>query len=79
MNVKIDDNIDKVKEITLSPEAMKEMIDTLNVSIRQTALDIDISHSTLSRYIRKENKRQNKNNDQKMLNWLKEKETLIKL
>ncbi|MCM3598027.1 hypothetical protein M4D55_19880 [Metabacillus idriensis] len=59
MNVKIDDNIDKVKEITLSPEAMKEMIDTLNVSIRQTALDIGISHSTLSRYIRKENKRQN--------------------
>ncbi|OHR66552.1 hypothetical protein HMPREF3291_01580 [Bacillus sp. HMSC76G11] len=79
MNVKIDDIIDKVKEITLSPEAMKEMIDILNVSIRQTALDIGISYSTLSRYIRKENKRQNKNNDQKMLNWLKEKETLINL
>jgi hypothetical protein len=68
-----EDSIDEDKEITLSPEAMKEMIDTLNVSIRQTATDIGISHSTLSRYIRKENKRQNKNNDQKMLNWLKEK------
>ncbi|MBH0175709.1 hypothetical protein IHV09_19230 [Fictibacillus sp. 23RED33] len=63
----------KTQEIILSPETMKNMIDSLNVSIRQTASEIGIAHTTLSRYLRGENKRQNKNNDEKMLNWLKEK------
>lgn len=66
-------------EITLSPLAMQEMIQALNISIRQSASEIGISHTTLSRYIRRENKRQNKNNDLKMLNWLKEKESLINI
>ncbi|OHR66564.1 hypothetical protein HMPREF3291_01640 [Bacillus sp. HMSC76G11] len=66
-------------EITLSPTAMQEMIQALNISIRQSASEIGISHTTLSRYIRRENKRQNKNNDLKMLNWLKEKESLINI
>jgi DNA transposition AAA+ family ATPase len=60
-------------EIALFPESMKQMIDSMGMSIRQTANEIGIAHTTLSRYIRKENKRQNKNNDEKMLNWLKEK------
>jgi hypothetical protein len=59
--------------VRLTPETMKETIDSLGISIRQSALEIGIAHTTLSRYIRKENKRQNKNNDAKMLNWLKEK------
>jgi hypothetical protein len=59
--------------VRLTPETMKETIDSLGMSIRQSALEIGIAHTTLSRYIRKENKRQNKNNDAKMLNWLKEK------
>lgn len=58
-------------EMTLTPEALKERIDFLGISIRQTALEMGISHSTLSRYLRKESKRQNKNNDKKMLSWLK--------
>jgi len=41
--------------------------------IRQAALEIGVAHTTLSRYLRKENKRQNNKNDVKMLNWLKEK------
>ncbi|MEH7375671.1 hypothetical protein [Neobacillus drentensis] len=43
------------------------------MSIRQTAEEIGIAHTTLSLYLLKENKRQSKNNDEKMLNWLKEK------
>ncbi|MBT2688348.1 hypothetical protein J7I93_09155 [Bacillus sp. ISL-47] len=65
------------QKVTLSPEAMKEMIDSLNMSIRQAAAEIGIAHTTLSRYIRKENKRQNKNNDEKMLNWLKESKKVL--
>ncbi|CRH72780.1 Uncharacterised protein [Chlamydia trachomatis] len=61
------------KELALSPETMREMMDSQNMSIRQTAEEIGISHSTLSRYLRKENKRQNNKNDEKMLNWIKEK------
>jgi hypothetical protein len=60
-------------EVTLSPETMKETMDSLNMSIRQTAEEIGIAHTTLSRYLRGENKRQNNKNDEKMLNWLKEK------
>ncbi|MGM0878406.1 MAG: helix-turn-helix domain-containing protein [Bacillota bacterium] len=59
-------------EVTLSPETMKEMMDSLNMSIRQTATEIGIAHTTLSRYLRRENKRQNNKNDEKMLKWLKD-------
>ena len=65
-------------EMVLSPEIMKETMESLNMSIRQTAAEIGIAHTTLSRYLRKENKRQNNKNDEKMLNWLKEK-TLTKV
>ncbi|PAL08024.1 helix-turn-helix domain-containing protein [Peribacillus simplex] len=60
-------------DIALSPETMKEAMDSQKMSIRQTAEEIGISHSTLSRYLRRENKRQNNKNDEKMLNWIKEK------
>ena len=53
---------------------MDHMINHLNISIRQAAEEIGIAHTTLSRYIRKENKRQNNKNDEKMLNWIKEKQ-----
>ncbi|WP_256237385.1 helix-turn-helix domain-containing protein [Bacillus sp. EB600] len=65
-----------LKEIKLSPEAMEQMMNHLNMSIRHAAEEIGIAHTTLSRYLRKEKKRQNNKNDEKMLNWLKEK-TLI--
>ena len=60
-------------EIVLSPEIMKKTIESLNMSIRQTAAEIGIAHTTLSRYLKNENTRQNNKNDEKMLNWLKEK------
>lgn len=60
-------------EVSVSPDSMKEMITLLSMSIRQAAEEIGIAHTTLSRYIRRENKRQNNKNDEKMLNWLKEK------
>ncbi|MED3689800.1 hypothetical protein P4534_13395 [Peribacillus butanolivorans] len=63
-------------EISLSPETMMETMDSLNMSIRKTAEEIGIAHTTLSRYLRKENKRQNNKNDEKMLKWLKEKKKI---
>lgn len=65
-------NLDAKEDIKLSPESMKDMINRLNMSIRKTAEEIGISHTTLSRYLRKENKRQNNKNDEKMLKWLEE-------
>ncbi|MCM3655393.1 hypothetical protein [Metabacillus litoralis] len=65
-------NLDVKEDIKLSPESMKDMINRLNMSIRKTAEEIGISHTTLSRYLRKENKRQNNKNDEKMLKWLEE-------
>ncbi|WP_282156347.1 helix-turn-helix transcriptional regulator [Cytobacillus gottheilii] len=64
---------EEVEEITLSPESMKETLEKYNISIRQAAEEIGMSHTTLSRYLRKESKRQNKKNDEKMLRWLIEK------
>ena len=64
-------------ELVLSPEIIKETMEAMNMSIRQTAEEIGIAHTTLSRYLRKENKRQNNKNDEKMLNWLKEKTLTI--
>ncbi|MEC2054206.1 hypothetical protein I6J18_00045 (plasmid) [Peribacillus psychrosaccharolyticus] len=59
-------------EVVLSPETMKKTMDDLNMSIRKTAEEIGIAHTTLSRYLKKENKRQNNKNDIKMQNWLNE-------
>ena len=66
-------DLDVKNEIKLSSEAMQELINGLNMSIRKATEEIGIAHTTLSRYLRKENKRQNNKNDEKMLNWLKEK------
>ncbi|MEH7375672.1 helix-turn-helix domain-containing protein [Neobacillus drentensis] len=66
-------DFDVKEETKLSPEVMDQMINHLNMSIRQAAKEMGIAHTTLSRYLKKENKRQNNNNDQKMLNWLKDK------
>jgi hypothetical protein len=71
-------DFNRTLDIKLSPDAMRKMIDSLGMSIRQTASEIGIAHTTLSRYIRGENKRQNKNNDEKMLDWLKNKKALRK-
>jgi hypothetical protein len=64
-------DLDEKEEITLSPESMKEMINHLNISIRHAATEIGVAHTTLSRYLKRENKRQNSKNDEKMLNWLR--------
>ena len=65
-------------EMVLSPEGMKKAMKSVNMSIRQAAAEIGIAHTTLSRYLRNENTRHNNKNDEKMLNWLKEK-TLTKV
>lgn len=66
-------DFENMEDMILTPETMKQMMDAQNMSIRQTAEEIVIAHTTLSLYLLKENKRQIKNNDEKMLNWLKEK------
>lgn len=58
------------ESVDLSPEILKERIEHAGISIRKAASEMGISHSTLSRYLRRESKRQNKNNDKKMLSWL---------
>jgi predicted DNA-binding protein (UPF0251 family) len=64
-------DLDDIEEIKLSPESMEKMISHLNISIRQAATEIGVAHTTLSRYLKRENKRQNSKNDEKMLNWLR--------
>lgn len=54
----------------LSPDNMRQRINELEYSIRKAAEEIGISHSTLSRYINNKIKRQNKDNDKKMIHWL---------
>lgn len=61
------------QEVIPSPKIMKEIIDSLHISIRQAATEIGIAHTTLSRYLKGENKRQSRNTDEKMSIWLKEK------
>ena len=58
----------KVQELT--PEIMRAKIDELGYSIRKTAEEIGISHTTLSRYLARKIKRHNQDNDQKMILWL---------
>ena len=58
----------KVQELT--PEIMRAKIDELGYSIRKAAEEIGISHTTLSRYMARKIKRQNLDNDQKMIHWL---------
>ncbi|OCS85540.1 helix-turn-helix domain-containing protein [Caryophanon latum] len=54
----------------LTPELLREKIDALGYSIRKAAEEMGMSHTTLSRYLNRKIKRQNKDNDQKMLLWL---------
>ena len=54
----------------LTPEIMHAKIEELGYSIRKAADEMGISHTTLSRYIAHKIKRQNKDNDQKMMLWL---------
>lgn len=54
----------------LTPEIMRAKLDELGYSIRKAAEEIGISHTTLSRYMARKIKRQNRDNDQKMLLWL---------
>ncbi|WP_019243799.1 MULTISPECIES: helix-turn-helix domain-containing protein [Bacillus] len=60
-----------VEELVLSPELMQETLELKKISVRKAAAEIGIAHTTLSRYIKREYKRQNKSNDKKMLEWLK--------
>jgi hypothetical protein len=66
-------NFDMDQKIIPSPETLKEMIDSQNISIRQAATEMNIAHTTLSRYIKGENKRQSRNTDNKLVTWLTEK------
>lgn len=62
------DTPEKVQELT--PELIRSKLDEIGYSIRKAAEEIGISHTTLSRYIAGKIKRQNLDNNQKMLRWL---------
>jgi transcriptional regulator with XRE-family HTH domain len=50
---------------------MRAKIDALGLSIRKAAEEMGMSHTTLSRYMNHKIKRHNKDNDKKMLAFLK--------
>lgn len=58
-------------EVELTPESMRAKIDALGLSIRKAAEEMGMSHTTLSRYMNHKIKRHNKDNDKKMLAFLK--------
>lgn len=59
-------------KVALTPEELRTKIDDMGYSIRKAAEEMGISHTTLSRYLNRKIKRQNKDNDQKMLLWMME-------
>lgn len=59
---------EKVQKLT--PELIRTKLDELGYSIRKAAEEIGISHTTLSRFIAGKIKRQNMDNNQKMMRWL---------
>lgn len=60
------------ENIFLTPEEMQKAINLIGLSLRKVADEIGIAHTTLSRYLKQENKRPNKKNDEKMVTWLRE-------
>lgn len=59
-------------DVGLTPETMRAKITALGYSLRKAADEIGVSHTTLSRYMNRKIKRQNKDNDQKMLAWFEQ-------
>lgn len=67
-----DEVIEEPTVILLTPETMRAKIDELGYSIRKAAEEMGMSHTTLSRYMNHKIKRHNKDNDKKMLQWMKD-------
>lgn len=65
-----------LEEIVLTPDSVRKAMKDCNLSIRQSAEEIGISHTTLSRYLRGEIKKQNKKNDEKIHKWLQDKSSM---
>ena len=67
--------IDEPGPIDISPELIAELIEHEKLSIRKAATEMGLSHSTLLRYLNKQNKRYNKANISKLEQWAKAKTT----
>lgn len=67
-----DEVIEESAVMLLTPETMRAKIDELGYSIRKAAEEMGMSHTTLSRYMNHKIKRHNKDNDKKMLQWMKD-------
>ncbi len=67
-----DEVIEESEVMLLTPETMRAKIDELGYSIRKAAEEMGMSHTTLSRYMNHKIKRHNKDNDKKMLQWMKD-------
>jgi hypothetical protein len=67
-----EEEVEEVAVLVLTPETMRAKIDELGYSIRKAAEEMGMSHTTLSRYMNHKIKRHNKDNDKKMLQWIKD-------
>ena len=67
---------DETKPIEISPEYIAELIEQDKLSIRKAATEMGLSHSTLLRYLNKQNKRYNKANIAKLEQWAEQKQQL---
>lgn len=67
-------SLDEHKPIEISPEFIAELIEREKLSIRKAATEMGLSHSTLLRYLNKQNKRYNKANIAKLEQWAKQKQ-----
>ncbi|MFB5285353.1 helix-turn-helix domain-containing protein [Peribacillus sp. Hz7] len=60
--------------IEISPEYIADLIEQEKLSIRKAAAEMGLSHSTLLRYLNRQNKRFNKRNISKLEHWAKQKQ-----
>lgn len=58
-----------IQQSSLTPQALSEIIENENLSVRTAASEIGISHNTLLRYLNKEMKRSTKSSMEKITAW----------
>ncbi|MGA3674281.1 helix-turn-helix domain-containing protein [Lysinibacillus agricola] len=67
-------SLNQNKPIEISPEYIADLIQQEKLSIRKAAMEMGLSHSTLLRYLNKQNKRYNKANIAKLEQWAEQKQ-----
>lgn len=66
-------NFEEQETIILSPETVKAAIKKNKTNAKKASIEMGVPYSTLLRYLKGESKRSYKDNEEKILKWLKEK------